>query len=260
MGLTLIPSGGKTIMSCPNRDFASDPCGFDNCVGPIGVDCIGVSEDLNFGFLGTLSIDLVKPIDHGDGTSTIKTAVGSILHDLCCIEHPDGAFCGSYNYPFDATINLLGNANNNCNCLMEWRKAAWNFLRGRYWLERVPNGKQTADLTLDAKVRYSWLPKSSGSEYIGPSHWGLVERKATSGLCAPTGTQLDCPKNDDNCKVSCFGVTCTAADSSVSRRRDAWNKRWSTARAQAGDADYCCSGRFRLVRWSLEGARYGECA
>jgi len=229
----------KTIMQCPNRD-ADDPCGFDNCVGPIGVDCQGVEQDICFGFLGCLPINLVSPIDNGDGTSTIKTAVGSILHDLCCIEHPDGAFCGSYNYPIGATLNLLGNTNNNCNCLLEWRKAAWNLLRGRYWEERVPNGKQTADLTPDTStVRYSWLPVSSGSEHIGPSHWGIVERKATSSLCAPSGTQLDCPNNDDNCRVSsCNDTTC----------------------AHAGDADYCCSGRFRLVLSDSDGQRYGECA
>jgi len=260
-GFSFLTAGNRTIMECPNRDHALDPCGFDNCVGPIGVDCLGVPQDIKFGPVGTLSVNLVKPRDNGDGTSTIKTAVGSILHDLCCIEHPDGAFCGKYNYPISATINLLGNTNNNCNCLLEWRKAAWNLLRGRYWLERVPNGVQTADLTYDtSKVRYSWLPTSSGKNYIGPSHWGIVERKATSRMCAPRGTQLDCPKNDGNCKVSCVGVTCTAADSSIARRRNNWNKRWSTARAHAGDSDYCCSGKFRLVRWSLEGKRYGECA
>ena len=46
------------------------------------------------------------------------------------MEHQSGAFCHSSNYPIGATINVLGNANNNCACLMEWRKAAWNVLRG----------------------------------------------------------------------------------------------------------------------------------
>ena len=60
-----------------------------------------------------------------------SSEVGSILHDLCCMEHQSGAFCHGSNYPIGATINALGNTNNDCACLMEWRKAAWNVLRGR---------------------------------------------------------------------------------------------------------------------------------
>merc|ERR1712032_543562 len=96
------------VTKCPNK--ADGSCGFDNCIGGTGVDCEGVSSDIDFGALGTLSVDVVKPIDRPGGKVELKTSVGSILHDLCCMERPWGAFCHSSNYPIDATINLLGNA------------------------------------------------------------------------------------------------------------------------------------------------------
>ena len=63
--------GSFTRMKCPNR--GSD-CAFDHCVGGTGVDCAGVPYDLDFGVIGTLSVNLVAPIDNGDGTVTLKTS------------------------------------------------------------------------------------------------------------------------------------------------------------------------------------------
>ena len=66
--------GSTTMMrmKCPNR--GSD-CAFDNCVGGTGVDCSGVPYDLNFGVMGTISVNLVAPQDMGDGTVKLKTSV-----------------------------------------------------------------------------------------------------------------------------------------------------------------------------------------
>ncbi|CAE7280288.1 rnf181 [Symbiodinium natans] len=251
--------GGITRMKCPN---SGTDCAFDHCVGGTGVDCVGVPYDLDFGVMGTLSVNLVAPQDNGDGTVTLKTSVGSILHDLCCMEHQSGAFCHSSNYPIGATINVLGNANNNCACLMEWRKAAWNVLRGRYWLATFTKAAQSQDMTPDTSVqRKSYLPKGSGTNYESyKSTWGLTERKATSVLCAPGGTRLDCPSEDNNCKVPCVGTYCKAcATGCASRHRKRWNKD-GRDHANAGDSDYCCSGQFKEVYWSLANTRYGTCA
>merc|ERR1712032_1777554 len=156
---------------------------------------------------GTLSVNVVKPIDRPGGKVELKTSVGSILHDLCCMERPWGAFCHSSNYPIDATIDLLGNADNSCDCLLEWRKAAWNLLRGRYWSHEFEKAGQSQDISFDLTVqRMSWLPTGSGTNYVSyKSTWGITERQATSGLCAPEGTRLDCPSEDNNCKVPCWG-------------------------------------------------------
>lgn len=248
------------VTKCPNK--ADGSCGFDNCIGGTGVDCEGVSSDISFGALGTISVNVVKPVDRPGGKVELKTSVGSILHDLCCMERPWGAFCHSSNYPIDATINLLGNADNSCDCLLEWRKAAWNLLRGRYWSHEFTKAGQSQDITFDpAKQRMSWLPTGSGTNYLSyKSTWGIIERKATSGLCAPEGTRLDCPSEDNNCKVPCWGATCKAcARGCASRHRKRWNKKGRN-HAHAGDSDYCCSGQFKEVYWSLTGTRYGTCA
>ncbi|CAE7264810.1 E3 ubiquitin-protein ligase [Symbiodinium microadriaticum] len=250
--------GSVLRMKCPNR--GSD-CAFDNCVGGTGVDCSGVPYDLDFGVIGTLSVNLVAPIDNGDGTVTLKTSVGSILHDLCCMEHQSGAFCHGSNYPIGATINALGNTNNDCACLMEWRKAAWNVLRGRYWLAKFTKAAQSQDMTpVPSLQRKSYLPKGSGTNYESyKSTWGLTERKATSVLCAPEGTRLDCPSEDDNCKVPCVGTYCKAcAVGCASRHRKRWMKN-GRDHPNAGDSDYCCSGQFKEVYWSLANTRYGTC-
>jgi hypothetical protein len=240
---------------------AHDANSFDNCVGGIGVDCEGVPYDLDFGIMGTLDVNLVKPIDIGENHVTIKTSVGSILHDLCCIQHPNGAFCTGSNYPIDETINLLGNADNDCACIMEWRKAAWNVLRGRYWLHTFEKGAGTSDTTPQSTLqRQSYLPTGSGTNYLDyKSTWGLTGNIATSALCAPEGTELDCPSEDDNCKVPCLGLTCKAcAYGCESRHRNRWNKN-GRDHANAGDSDYCCSGQFKEVYWSSTRTRYGTC-
>ena len=204
----------------------------------------------------------MAPILHGDGvTVTLKTSVGSILHDLCCIENPNGAFCTGSNYPIDETINLLGNADQECACIMEWRKAAWNILRGRYWYESFSLAAGSSDITARSDVhRESWLPTGSGTNYFTyKSNWGLEENEATAGLCAPPGTELDCPSEDNNCKVPCIGVTCKAcATGCASRHRNRWNDN-GRDHAHAGDSDYCCTGEFKEVYWSSTGTRYGTC-
>mmetsp|Transcript_4442 Transcript_4442/g.7753 ORF Transcript_4442/g.7753 Transcript_4442/m.7753 type:complete len:317 (-) Transcript_4442:155-1105(-) len=180
-----------------------DSFSFDNCVGAIGVDCDGVPYDLDFGPVGTITVNLAAPVHSSGGVSVIKTSVGSILHDLCCIKNPQGAFCTGTNYPIDETINLWGNADNSCACIMEWRKAAWNLLRGRYWEASFNEAAFSSDLNaVPGLIRESWLPTGSGTNYISyKSNWGLEENGATAQLCAPSGTKLDCPSEDDTIVV-----------------------------------------------------------
>lgn len=242
-----------------------DDLSFDNCVGGIGVDCDGVPYDLDFGVMGILSINLVKPVHAANGKVTIKTSVGSILHDLCCIEHPQGAFCNGANYPIDETINLVGGADNDCACIMEWRKAAWNVLRGRYWLAEFDEAPHSSDLTkipFSELSRESWLPTSWTTNYLEyKSNWGLQENEATSQLCAPTGTELDCPSEDDNCRIGTFRYTACSPDASgcTSTEYGNWNRK-GRDHANAGDSDYCCSGEFmKVYRNSAGTTRYGTC-
>lgn len=235
---------------------------FDNCIGGYGVDCEGV--------VILRPLYLIKPKSNHNGTVSLITSVGSILHDLCCLQHPKGAFCAKPNYPFMETFNLFGNADNECACLMEWRKGVSNLLSRRTWISSYETADFSANLTIMPNVqRKSWLPKAmSGDEYTETaSTWDIVERADTARLCAPEGTQLDCPKADPGCKLGrCGGLGgCRACASGCSARA---RRRWTgghggkkaTARASAGDSDYCCSGKFKEIKNGILGGSYGVCA
>lgn len=217
---------------------------------------------MNFGPAGKLTLNIVKPIENRGGTVTLDVSVGSILHDLCCIKHPNGAFCTSSNYPIRETINLVGRADNSCACIMEWRKAAWNTIRGRKWKHTFSKARGSSDLSPRPWVkRRSYLPTSWRSKYLPQrSTWGLQEVAATEKLCAPKGTRLDCPGIDRNCQVPCIGTTCKACATGCRKRhRRRWNSKGRN-HAKAGDSDYCCSGIFSEVVWKTSGSRYGTCA
>jgi hypothetical protein len=244
----------------------NSPTDFDNCLGGYGVDCEGIEVNL----LGLLSFNLMPPKDNGNGTVTLMTSVGSILHDICCISNPKGSFCDTSNYPLLDLFNFFGHADNNCACLVEFRKGVSNLLSGHVWSETYQKADFTSDLGLvPSLLRYSWLPLDLGIRraYIPyPSTWEITERKATSRFCAPSGTALDCPSEDDNCHLpSCFGSfhckACAGTGSSCSNTQRA---RWNAGgrnHSQAGDSDYCCSGEFNEVRSnSVTGRRHGICA
>lgn len=263
--------GGKNPVDCTDAVAPDgDVAGFSMCVGGTGVDCDGVQWSLDFGVVGTLDASIVTPYYFYDPDGTpmarLKVSVGSIFHDLCCRNHPHGAFCDSSNYPISQTINAGDSANNNCACLNEWRKAAWNLIRGRYWLSDFERNPHTSDLTeVDAsEVRYTYFPLGYGTDYTSKTDAGITEVRGTRNLCAPAETELDCPSEDDNCKVPCWGTYCVACvdrdDDGCSKKRE---KRWNKDgrdHANAGDSDFCCSGTFRYVRWELTGTRYGICS
>jgi len=235
----------------------------NKCFGTTGIDCIGVPQTIDLSPVGKIEFNLAKPLPSTDGDANkvnLIASVGSIYHDLCCRKHPDGKFCNGENYDIGATLNLGGNADQDCNCLLEWRKAAWNVIRGRYWRVDVSTKDYSSDLTPVSTTRATYFPLGSGTNYVPiRTTLGIVENKATQALCAPSDTELDCPSEDDNCKVPCFGVTCTACESGCTRtKRKRWNKN-GRDHAHAGDANFCCSGSFKKVYWSLSGTRYGVC-
>lgn len=202
---------------------------------------------------------MVSPINNNrDGTV-------SILHDLCCIEHPYGAFCTKSNYPIDETINTFGKTDDSCACIMEWRsKAAWNCFRGHAWTHTYSNAAASSDLTpcLDV-VCQSYLPISWSTYYLSnKSDWDLEEVEATAQLCAPAGTHLNCPSEDNNCKIPCLGTLCVACATGCSNRHcKRWNDNGGRDHANAGASNYCCSGgQFKELYWQVNGTQYGTCA
>lgn len=252
------------LSTCVNGDDDSDPdnnChSFDNCVGAAGVDCAGIT------IAGLIDIQQPDPCIISPHPNCVKmqVSVGSIYHDLCCRNHPGGAFCDSSNYQYDQAI---GSGSQNCACLLEFRKAIRNFLEGHYWRHEFINEPSTSDLTNVSNTRSTYFPASAvnvlSSNWIEATSSMLPQEvKATSQLCAPAGTKLDCPIESD-CEVSCFIGPCRACAAGITswdckkKHRD----RWQSGYAVAGDAKFCCSGKFALISWNmLFNVGYGRCS
>lgn len=249
---------------CPSDDHCES---FDNCVGASGIDCDGV-ELFDFPAVGT--VNAVTPVSSGANLVRLPVSVGSIYHDLCCREYPHGAFCDSSNYVIKDTINILHEDDvNECACLPEWRKAAWNLLRGRFWYDDFSTLPHSSNLNPVGSSRPTWLPKSWGSDYIeaGPdTTYPLPEEViATSILCAPSGTELDCPVTSDytDCKTGGWLSRKVCSKSACDHGRHGCksknNKHWKSRHKTAGDAIFCCSGEFEVVYWGFPTTRYGIC-
>lgn len=250
---------------CP--PIGSDQCipdhcdSFDNCVGAGGVDCDGIE------LISALNLNVITPVSCGTNCVTLPVSVGSIYHDLCCRNHPHGAFCDDSNYVISDTLNIFGNADNNCACLLEWRKAAWNQLRGRYWTADFSTLDHSSNLNPAPGTRPTWFPTGSGTNYIQATSSILPQEVvATAALCAPAGTELDCPvtSNNEDCKISGFLASKACSPAAYNAGRHGCKKkhknRWESHHPTAGDAVFCCSTIFEVIRYILPSTRYGICA
>lgn len=253
----------NTCVDAPNDSVEDNNChSFDNCVGAAGVDCDGIT------LANLIDIQQPDPCTESTDPSCVKmqVSVGSIYHDLCCRQHPGGAFCDNSNYQYG---QALGNGDEGCACLLEFRKAIRNYVQGYYWRQEFSNEPSTSDLTelSVADTRSTWFPMSIN---VLSSNW--VEAKSnrlprevagTRMLCAPRGTKLDCPIEGD-CEVNCFGgVGCIACatDNYDWKCKNRHRNRWESSYETAGDAKFCCSEKFAYVKWTgLTKTGFGRCA
>jgi len=95
----------------------------EQCFGAVGNQCDGVPLPA---FLDH-NIDF-KRKENLDGSITVGVTVGSILHDICCVRHPNGKACTGWKSPLDD----LPNAHDG-HCIAEWDKAWYNTMMGRGW-------------------------------------------------------------------------------------------------------------------------------
>jgi len=187
--------------------FCKAPTWIETCFGAQGAKC-----------------EKVPVLDRcGEGFQAVS--VGSLAHDSCCRQCTDGLQC-SRQAPKATSSEAF---NNDYPCALEWRKAVWNALDDRFWC--VPVTDAASDVT----------PVKGTREYDTTTYAGHLEQRrilhnvaATSVLCAPAGTNLDC--------IGCS----TCEDGSCS--------------AGVGDSGFCCSGQFMKVQKDVIGKEWGTCA
>ncbi|MGQ0708264.1 MAG: hypothetical protein ACT4NV_00785 [Rhodoferax sp.] len=161
----------------------------ERCFGGIGPGCGGAP--------------LAGVENQPNGTVRTYVAVGSILHDNCCVRNPDGFMCGGSQNNF-ADLAQLAGVNDGLACAKEWRKAVYNNRDGRKW--RFDFGPYTDadlsdrygdDITLTSG-RQTRMANAAG-QFIYTYDGG--ETPSSRRLCAPAGTNLD----KDDVQFCCSG-------------------------------------------------------
>ncbi|MDP3111539.1 MAG: hypothetical protein Q8M71_05505 [Thermodesulfovibrionales bacterium] len=150
----------------------------EKCFGAIGNGCEGAGDK------GLADWLLVPPGEKKpDGTVIQWVAIGSILHDNCCIDNPNGQHCKGYNVTQEGWSDDKP-------CVKEWRKAFYNSRDGRKWKATFGpyNEKNVSDNLTKAAARKTKLSDGLGNfkyDYAGK------ETVSTKKLAAPAGTSLD---------------------------------------------------------------------
>jgi len=178
----------------------------ERCFGAIGPGCDGAP--------------LAGVEKQPNGSLRAHVAVGSILHDNCCLRNPDGFMCGGNQNNF-ADLAQLAGVNDRLVCAKEWRKAVYNNLNVRkWWFDFGPyvdadlSDRYGDDLTLTSG-RQTRMANVAG-QFIYTYDGG--ETPATRRLCAPTGANLD-----------------------------------------KDDVQFCCSGQFSGTWWAPGMSEWGAC-
>lgn len=177
-----------------------------------GAECdFSSSSDINvqkcFGGSGSQcdekNADTKHPVklNHADCTATVYVTIGSIMHDNCCLNNPDGYMCGKQG-------DWVLGGNDNQVCGYEWNKAWYDSLNDRGWEVKMGpyiKGGKTDDLTR-AKAREGriydkngrnkrmWVlhQKNPGDKFWKHAIWNNVqETVASRKLKAPKGTKFE---------------------------------------------------------------------
>jgi hypothetical protein len=179
----------------------------ERCFGGIGPGCAGAP------LAGVESLS--------GGLTRAYVAVGSILHDNCCLRNPDGFMCGGSQNNF-ADLGQLSGTNDGLVCAKEWRKAVYNNRDNRKWLfdfgpytDGDLSDRYGDDLTLTSGRQTRMA--NAGGQFIYTYDGG--ETASSRSLCAPRGTNLD-----------------------------------------KDDVQFCCSRRFSGTWWAVGVSEWGACS
>lgn len=146
-----------------------------------------------------------------DCTAEGYATIGSIMHDNCCLNNPDGYMCKGSRQTSDLVWGLGGDADRHI-CGQEWNKAWYDSDNNRGWTVTFGpyvKGGKTDDLTRanarDGQVYDShglfkrmWVrdQKTGGDK----NKWSNVkETKATLKLKAPAGTKFEFAEDKQFC-------------------------------------------------------------
>lgn len=151
----------------------------ERCFGAVGSGCDGAPK--------------ASTTKYADGRVEAKVAVGSILHDNCCVKNPDGMMCGGSSNNIVAPDQLAGMSDYQA-CAKEWRKAVYNTTNGRTWSHFFGPYQ---DRDLSPTVGDDLTPTTGRTTKMADRSGNFVyaydggESLKTEELCAPTGTDLD---------------------------------------------------------------------
>lgn len=165
-----VPNPKPAPIKGPNPPFPNGKK--ERCFGAVGVGCDGGG---NLDWL----VPRAQPI--GNGLVRQWVNVGSITHDSCCVRNPTGAHCREGDYSEGGDDRA---------CLIEWRKAIYNWRDQRSWQADFGPyiGPDDSDDPAPTAARSTKLADFFG-KYKYDYKWG--EYAATRRLCAPAGTRLD---------------------------------------------------------------------
>jgi len=240
------------------------------CVGATGYGCEGVTKEFTIikdKFKIPITIvkrHLYSPqrfSPHGDLPNPSSSmvglfaSIGAIMHDRCCTTHNDGAFCNDNNTPFLSTANvdlpLMDRLDNNCACLLEWRRAVFDLFNGFGEVMNFPKTPKP-DLNAPGKVnRVTSLPGAltllpvplRGSQWDKYYHQDIKETVGTNAIKFSVGTKLTCIAAVDK---RCGGIKKGAP---LTKEQEV-----------AGDASFCKSGKFAKIDYDTDNHGVGYCA
>jgi pimeloyl-ACP methyl ester carboxylesterase len=150
---------------------------WERCFGAVGPGCEGAPN--------------AGVVQHPDGSITASVAVGSILHDNCCLRNgPDGVWCGGIGKAI-AYDELSIQQHVFGHCSQEWSKAVYNVRDNRMWrvtfspYNKPLEGGDDLSQTANRHAKMSVANSPLFVDYTGG------ETLATRALLAPPGTVLD---------------------------------------------------------------------
>jgi hypothetical protein len=150
---------------------------WERCFGGVGPGCGGVPG-------------LAPVTKNADGSVTTYVAVGSILHDNCCLRNGNsGTWCGELN-PQNVIMDELSLKHLVGNCAQEWSKAVYNVRDRRWWAHtfgpyKGTDGGDDLTPTTNRHAKMSVANSPLFVDYTGG------ETIMTRSLKAPNGTNLD---------------------------------------------------------------------
>ena len=150
---------------------------WERCFGGVGPGCGGVPG-------------LAPVTKNADGSVTTYVAVGSILHDNCCLRNGNaGTWCGELN-PQNVIMDELSLKHLVGACAMEWSKAVYNVRDRRWWAHTFGpyKGTEGGDDLTQTSNRHAKMSLANSPVFVDYSGG---ETNMTRSLKAPNGTNLD---------------------------------------------------------------------